>query len=576
MEPPDIQANARAPRQKSETVETAEALARALRVSLTVAQLLWSRGWREVQAARTFLEPKLSQLTAPDLMADRNVAAARLARAISSAERICVFGDYDCDGITSTAVMTHALRQLGAIAEPVLANRFDGGYGVSLAAVERIRKTQPKLLVTCDCGSSDAESLRVLQEAGIETIVIDHHLVPDEPLPAIAFLNPHRNDCGFEYKNLASVGLALSLVAALRAELGAQLDMHAYLDLVAIGTIADVAPLDGDNRILVRAGLRRLVETPRPGLRALIERARIEPGAAITGEDVAFRIAPRLNAPGRMGSPDLSLQLLLEQDPDAAQALADRIEQVQQERRSRQDKMFAEAIEEVESQGWQHAPGIIVGRETWSSGIVGIVAGKLSEHYQRPVVAIGFEGDCGHGSVRGPRGVPLYDILQSISDCLVRFGGHQAAAGLDVKLGNLEVLRERFSAACAAFAAKSTSGSTAAEPAALPLHEGDDLGRIAREMGLFEPCGEGNRQPLLVARGQVVRARAVRGGHLQVELETARGQVLRAFGFGLGESADSLSGELGIIGTLRISRYQSIERAEMRIERLATDEIAKQ
>jgi len=552
-------------------LETAEQLARALGVSRTLAHLLWNRGWREAERVRNFLDPKLSQLTPPDLMADRNVAAARLARAIKNAERICVFGDYDCDGITSAAIMTHALRQLGATAEAVLANRFDGGYGVSLAAVARIRETQPKLLVTCDCGSSDAESLRILQKEGVESIVIDHHLVPDEPLPAIAFLNPHRNDCRFGYKNLASCGLALSLVAALRAELGAKLDLHAYLDLVAIGTIADVAPLDGDNRILVRAGLRRLSAPERPGLRALLARARIEQGTQLTGEDVAFRIAPRLNAPGRMGSPAMALELLLERDADAAERIADRVEQVQQERRTLQDKMFAEAVEEVEAHHWQHDAGIVIGRETWSSGIVGILAGKLAEHYHRPVVAIGFDGDCGHGSVRGPRGVPLYEVLKSISDCLMRFGGHQAAAGLDVRRGDLELLRQRFSAACAAFVAESNVDCAAAESEAWPLDKDDDLAQVAHELGLFEPCGEGNRQPLLLARGEVRKTRAVRGGHLQVEIETAPGQILRAFGFGLGSNADALRGELGIVGTLRISRYQSIERAEMRIEHLDTD-----
>ena len=571
MQPPNPPTTAASPRQNTDAPQTAEQLAQAFGVSRTVAQLLWRQGLREPGRVRSFLEPKLSQLTPPDLMADRAAAANRLGRAVKAKERICVFGDYDCDGITSAAIITHALRQLGGVVEVLLANRFDGGYGVSLAAVERIRKTQPKLLVTCDCGSSDAESLRVLRDAGVETIVIDHHLVPDEPLPAIAFLNPHRHDCGFEYKNLASCGLALSIVAALRAELNATIDLHSYLDLVAIGTIADVAPLDGDNRILVRAGLRRLSESSRPGLRELLERARIDAGASLSGEDVAFRVAPRLNAPGRMGSPDIALQLLLEEDPTAARELADRIEQCQQERRSRQDIMFAEAIEEIESQSWQKGAGIVVGRSSWSSGIVGILAGKLAEHYQRPVVAIGFDGDCGHGSVRGPRGVPLYDILQSISDCLVRFGGHQAAAGLDVQLGDLESMRARFSSACAAAVANVQVKPSDQDSTAWPLHQDDDIRQVARELGLLEPCGEGNRQPLLFARGQVVKSREVRGGHLQLELETERGQVLRAFGFGLGSNAEGLRGQLGIVGTLRISRYQSMERAEMRIERLETD-----
>ncbi len=544
-------------------------LAVELGLSRTAAQLLWSLGLKEPERARSFLGPRLSQLTPPDSMADRAVAAKRLSKAIRGGEMICVFGDYDCDGITSAAIMTHALRLLKGKVEVILANRFDGGYGVSLPAAHRILAKQPSLLVTCDCGSSDAESLRVLASGGVETIVIDHHLVPSDPLPAIAFLNPHRPECGFAYKHLASCGLTLSVVAALRAELDANLDLHAYLDLVAVGTIADVAPLDGDNRILVRAGLRRISQRARPGLCALLERARIERDVAINGEDVAFRIAPRLNAPGRLGSPDVSLQLLLADDSATAERLADSIEESQRERRAVQDQMFAEAVTEIESEAWDKDAGIVIGRETWSSGIVGIVAGKLAEHFQRPVIAIGFDGECGHGSVRGPRGFHLYDILQGLSDCLVRFGGHQAAAGLDVRIDDIGVLRTRFSQACGAHndATRGTSGQD--EPAAQELDSNDDFIQVARDLGLFEPCGEGNRQPRLRATGQVVRARAVRGGHLQLEIATANGQTLRAFGFGLGTTADQLVGELEIVGTMRLSRYQSIERAEMRIEHIS-------
>jgi len=556
----------------SEPPVAASELCVALGLSRTAAQLLCRRGLHDLEVARRFLDPRLAQLTPPDLMADRAVAAERLARAVQTKERICVFGDYDCDGITSAAIMTHALRRLGASVEVTLANRFDGGYGVSPAAVSRIRDTHPTLLVTCDCGSSDAESLRVLASSGVETIVIDHHLVPSEPLPAIAFLNPHRPDCGFRYKNLASCGLALSIIAALRTRLGVALDLHSYLDLVAIGTIADVAPLDGDNRILVRAGLLRIAQGKRPGLSALLERARIEKGAPITGEDIAFRIAPRLNAPGRLTSPDISLELLLAEDTVIAEQLADRIEQHQSERRSIQDKMLAEAHSEIETQGWKSDAGIVIGRSDWSSGIVGILAGKLADHYGIPVVAVGIDGVIGRGSVRGPAGFGLYDILAGLSDCLVRFGGHQAAAGLEVRSDAIDTLRSRFKAACACRAENRNQGAVPDATEVLTINDDDDLFQVAQDLTRFEPCGEGNRQPLLLARGKVIKAREVRGGHLQLEIQTSKGEKLRAFGFGLGSKADGLANQLGIVGTLRISRYQSVERAEMRIERLAADE----
>ena len=557
---------------ESENSASVNNLSKALGMSRTAAALLMMRGLHDPEPAREFLRPRLSRLSSPDSMADRATATKRIARAIRRQERICVFGDYDCDGITSAAIMTHALRSLGADVSVQLANRFDGGYGVSRQGVERIRRQQPSLLVTCDCGSSDAESLRILAESSIETIVIDHHLVPSEPLTAVAFLNPRRPDCGFPYKNLASCGLALSVVAALRTELNAPLDLHSYLDLVAIGTVADVVPLDGDNRILVRAGIERMAQSPRPGLRALFERARIDTGVSITGEDIAFRIAPRLNAPGRMTAPDVALELLLAKDDETADQIADEVEQLQRQRRHAQATMFDEARAEIEAQAWHRGQAIVIGKESWSSGIVGILAGKLAEHYGLPVIALAFEGDVGRGSVRAPRGVPIYDALSQISDCLLRFGGHQAAAGLDVRKDQVSVLRERFGASCEVHRPVGEATKTLSDlNGATAIDDQDDLLQVARDLALFEPCGEGNRQPRLLARGQLTRARSVRGGHLQLEVETPGGQSVRAFGMGLGSKAESLPSELGIIGTLRVSRYQAIERAELRIESLAID-----
>jgi single-stranded-DNA-specific exonuclease len=542
----------------------AQALSRALGISVTVASWLEQRGHSDAEATRRFLNPRLAELTAPDAMLDRKAAAERIARAVRASERIVVFGDYDCDGMTSAAIFTEALRKLGADVMPVLASRFDGGYGFSGAALRRVLALQPGLLVTCDCGSSDHATLELLRASGVDAVVVDHHLVPEQPLPVLAFLNPHRPGCGFPYKWLASCGLALSVLAAVRAELGQALDLRPLLDLVAIGTIGDVAPLDGDNRALVRAGLKVLGEARRPGVRALLELAKIEPGSPLSAEDVAFRIAPRLNAPGRLGAPDLAVRLLLAESLDSAHALAAEIEQRQVERRAVQEQMLEEALAEVERERYGERAAIVVGREGWNHGIVGIVAGRLAAELKRPVAVIGFENGIGRGSVRGPKGARLHDALTACAPHLRRFGGHQAAAGLEVAIDRIDTLRAAFESACAA---QPAAGNCDDAPC-VRLAAGDNLSRVLSDLAQLEPCGESNPAPALALVGRVVSAREVSGGHLKLELSLDGGERLSAFGIGLGHRAQGLSGEVAVSGRLRPDRYRGGNAIELKLDKI--------
>jgi single-stranded-DNA-specific exonuclease len=542
----------------------AQALSRALGISVTVASWLDRLGHVDPESTRRFLNPRLAELTGPDAMLDRKAAAERIARAVREKERIVVFGDYDCDGMTSAAIFTEALRALGADVTPVLASRFDGGYGFSGAALARVLDKRPQLLVTCDCGSSDHAQLEKLGPLGVDAVVVDHHLVPELPLPVLAFLNPHRPSCGFPYKGLASCGLALSVLAAVRAELGRALDLRPLLDLVAIGTIADVAPLDGDNRALVRAGLKVLSEARRPGVRALLELAKIEPGTALCAEDVAFRIAPRLNAPGRLGAPDLAVQLLLSPTLDAAHGVAAEIEQKQLERRAVQDQMLQEALAEVDREGYRDRPALVIGREGWNHGIVGIVAGRLASELGKPVVVIGFKGGIGSGSVRGPKGVRLHDAVSACAPLLRRFGGHQAAAGLEVAFEHLEALRAAFEAACAAQPAVAATD----ESPRVRLAAGDTLSRVLADLSELEPCGESNPAPALALVGRVVSAREVTGGHLKLELALDSGERLSGFGIGMGGRAATLSGEIAVAGKLRPDRYRGGNAIELKLDKI--------
>jgi single-stranded-DNA-specific exonuclease len=545
----------------------ARALARELSLTSTTAAVLMRRGITDRASAARFLEPRLADLTSPDAMLDRDAAVDRIASAIRAKERICVFGDYDCDGITSAAVLTGVIRALGGEVVTLLADRFAGGYGLSDPAVDRVLETGATLLVTCDCGSSDHDRLARALARGVEAVVIDHHRVPPDPLPAVAFLNPHRPGCGFPYKGLASVGLALSVAAGLRAKLDSKLDIRPWLDLVAIGTVADVAPLDGDNRALVRAGLLALGRGDRAGTRALMEVCGTTPGAAVTGEDISWKLAPRINAPGRLASPALALDLLLATTQEQARAIAGELDQIAQRRKEIDRALLAEAREMLEDPAMAALPVIVLGKRGWHQGVVGIVAGRLASQFGKPTIVIGFDEQSGRGSVRGPAGFHLYDALSRCGPALLGFGGHQAAAGVHVDEAKLGTLRDMFATACTELGA---SASAVAAPLAIDaiLEDDDDLLAVIRDMARFEPCGHINVAPAIaLERARVTSAREVKGGSLQMELSTPRGN-LRGFGFELGHLSGALlgAGYANVAGRLRRDTYRGGDAVEIKIE----------
>ena len=541
--------------------DEAIALARALGVTRTAAGALLARGYADAAQGARFLDPKLAHLSAPDAMLDRSEAVARLAAATRSRERVCVFGDYDADGVTAAALVTDVLRALGAEVLPLLASRFHGGYGLSRAALARVRETGASLVVTCDCGSSDHERLEVLKQAGVDVIVIDHHRVPDAPLPALAFLNPHRPGCGFTYKGLASVGLALSICAGVRTELGAAIDLRRWLDLVAIGTIGDVAPLDGDNRPLVRAGLGALRQGLRPGTRALAEIA----GCATftpTGEDVAFRFSPRINAPGRLDRPDLALSLLLSTSDAEARAIAGEIEQLSTRRKEIERAVLDEALKELEDPALAAMPGIVLARQGWHPGVVGIVAGRLVARFGKPTVVIALDGASGKGSARTPAGFSVYDALGLAREALVGFGGHHAAAGVEIEASRVQSFRDLFCQACASIGVPISKRSLDADAR---LEPGDAPGRVVADLMRFEPCGHSNPAPRVGIDGaRVLSTKEVRGGHLKAWIDVA-GQPLSCFGPEMGALAGKLGDKARLVGFLKPDTWAGGGAVEMRL-----------
>jgi single-stranded-DNA-specific exonuclease len=540
-------------------------LAQALGLAPATAQVLLHRGLRDADAARRFLTPRLADLTPPAAMVDRELAGDRLARAVRAGERIAVFGDYDVDGTTSAAILSGILEQLGAEVAVLLASRFEGGYGLSDVALERVLATRPAILVTCDCGSSDHARIEQARARGVDVIVVDHHLVPAEPLPALAFLNPHRPDCGFAYKGLCSAGLALSLGAEVRARLRASVDLRQWLDLVALGTIADVAPLDGDNRSLVRAGLSLLASPDaRPGVLALRELAKIQPGAALSAIDVSYRMTPRLNAPGRLGDSTLSLSLLRARGLQEARALAARVEQCNDERKAIEARVTEQAFEQLAAlYGGEPQRGVVLAGEGWHRGVLGISAARVSERFGVPAIVIGAEGGVGHGSGRAPDGFPLFDAIARCSRHLERFGGHQAASGLSLRSERLDAFREQFGIESAALQ-QSVAGPA---PTPVDVTIGADGYALppASDLARLEPLGEGNSEPVfLIAAARVESIRVVGSGHLKLGLRAGE-QRVSAFGLDMGARAPELGQSIDAVGSLRPDTWNGGEQVELRL-----------
>jgi single-stranded-DNA-specific exonuclease len=544
----------------------ARELGRALQLSPTLAQVLLHRGMADADRAREFLLPQLAGLTAPDAMLDRGLAADRLVSAIRGREQIAVFGDYDVDGTTSAAILSGILEQLGGRVHVAVGNRWDGGYGLSDTALDKLLACSPSVIVTCDCGSSDHERIARATKLGIDVIVVDHHLVPVDPLPAFAFLNPHRPGCGFGYKGLASAGLVLSLGAAVRAALQVRLDLRQWLDLVALGTIADVAPLDGDNRRLVRAGLARLTsDQARPGIVALRELARLQQHSSVSALDVAFKMTPRLNAAGRMGDPALTLALLRAGDLAEARQLAARIEQCNDERKATEKRVTELAFAQVlEHYGPEPSCGVVLAAPEFHRGVVGITAARVADRFGVAAVVIGIEGGHGHGSARARDGFPLYDALARCESLLERFGGHNAAAGVTIATGQVPAFREAFGAITRELGMRSGGGldlpvaDVALDPGVFELPEAQDLSRL-------EPIGMANAEPVfLVPDAKVIECGVVNGAHLKLVLKVGP-RPIRAFGYDMGEATIEPGRQLSLLGHLRIDAWNGNDRVELRL-----------
>ncbi len=501
--------------------EAEQALCGALGLRPRLARLLVNRGIATPEAASAFLEATLSRhLRSPLLFRSMPEAAGRVADALRRGERIGIFGDYDVDGISGSALLLAFFRELGH--DPVLyiPHRLREGYGVSDRGLRALAEQGARLVITVDCGGSSHAVIGRAQQAGIDVIVCDHHQVAGEPLPARAVLNPMEAEAGFPFRGLCGAGVAFYLLLGVRMRLreqGAQRlpDLRRYLDLVALGTVADLVPMLEENRVLVKHGLQEIAVTARPGLLALKAVGGV---TAISTGAVAFRLAPRLNAGGRLADARRAVRLLVSQDSEEARRLAEELEGENRARREIEEEILRDALRQIERDpSFASRRTIVLGSPDWHPGVVGIAAARLVERFHRPAILVGGFGEAGvaRGSCRSIPGVSIFECLRRCADLLESFGGHAMAGGLSLRIENLPALAERFEQVVASKAKPEDFVRSARVDDELSLAEIDD--ELLCDLERLEPFGPGNPEPAFLFRGLAVTSRRSMGdAHLRL------------------------------------------------------------
>jgi single-stranded-DNA-specific exonuclease len=517
-------------------------LSEALGMGSIAAKCLVNRNLADPEEAKAFLAPNLADLKVPDEMADLALGAGRLADAVIGKERVAVFGDYDVDGMSGAALLTTFFQRLGVTTVTRIADRF-AGYGMTSDAIEHFSKGGCSVIVAVDCGTSDHEAAARAAKAGIDLVIIDHHRIDGDFPNAYAFVNPERKDCGFGDRTLAAVGLAFYFAAAVRTALvnrghvkRSDLDLRFLLDLVALGTVADVMPLVGNNRILVRHGLAQMSRKPREGLKSLIRLSRIR-SSAIRTDHIAFQLAPRLNAAGRLGEATEAFDLLVAEDRREAYRLAEKLDKFSQQRRLLEADIIEAAKQEAGKQGMLDDKVLVVSGDGWHRGVLGIVAARLVEWAGKPAYVIGFDADGGTGSARGKGQVNLHGSLIDAADCLRRYGGHRDAAGFSVSKDAVAAFKQRVIAYAEANWFDVDQDKMVCDASIDASEISPDL---LAELGRLGPFGSGNPEPVLEINGlYVLDSRVVGGEHLKLELKTPS-RTIGAFGPRMGAMVNDI------------------------------------
>jgi len=544
--------------------EKVEKIARKYNVSKLLAKILINRDLVEDDKVNIFLNPTRRDFHNPYLMPDMDKAVDRIIKAIENKEKIIIYGDYDVDGITSITVLKKFLLDRNAIVTEYIPDRLDEGYGLNKEAIKKIVDTGNKLMITVDCGISGIEEIEYANSLGIETIVTDHH-EPGEILPnAIAVVDAKRKDNKYPFNQLAGVGVVFKLIQAIGQRLNLEEKEYLkYLDIVCIGTISDIVPLVDENRVIAKLGLKLVEITKNIGLKTLLD---VSGYKTVDSTTISFGLAPRINACGRMGHAGEALKLFLTEDIKEAQEIAKKLNDYNKERQETEKRIFDEALQEIEKEK-EEKNVIVLGKEGWHHGVIGIVSSKVTEMYFKPSILICFEQDgLGKGSGRSVPGFDLYEALSKCNDNIDRFGGHSMAIGITVAKENFEAFKKDFEE----YAQNSNISDI------IPIINIDeevdskDISvRAVAELSMLEPFGEANKMPLFLYKNLKINSiRALsEGKHIKLTLKDDN-LIIDAIGFNLGHLTEEyrIGDKIDVVGTLEINRFNGMESVQINLK----------
>lgn len=542
-------------------------LAKKANISNFLAKIFLSRGITNTEEIENFLKPSLNGLLNPYLLKDMEKAVHKIIDSVKNNAKILIYGDYDVDGITSTSILFDFIKNIGGDVRYYIPDRITEGYGLPMGTVEKIIDVETSLLITVDCGITSIEEVEFLNKNKVDVIITDHHKCSGKIPNAYAVINPCRPDCEYPFKHLAGVGVVFKLITAISKEIG--FDSFKYLDIVAMGTIADVVPLLGENRIIVKEGLKRLKETNNIGLRILIEETGLK-DKNISSTNVGFILAPRINAAGRMGNANLGVELLTTEVASKAKSIVEELNDKNSLRKEIEQNILAEAIQKIEeNKQYDTNKVLVVAGENWHDGVIGIVASRITEKYYRPCVLIKLDGEKAKASARSIEGFDIYKALTECNDLLEKYGGHKLAAGLSLKKDNITEFTKKINN----YADEILQNKDLIEKIKIDLEiNKEDINETnVHELESLEPCGCGNERPIFLYSDINIRSLKTVGNDKHVKMELNDGEyTVDAIGFNLGHIAKEYikDDSLDILCAMEINTWANISKIQLNIKKV--------